>query len=79
MLGRTPGNITAIRPMKDGVIADFTVTEKMLQHFISKVHGNRCFAPEPARARLRAVRLDPGRAPRDPGIGRRRRRALGAT
>jgi rod shape-determining protein MreB len=38
MLGRTPGNITAIRPMKDGVIADFYVTEKMLQHFIHKVH-----------------------------------------
>ena len=34
MLGRTPGNITAIRPLKDGVIADFTITEKMLQHFI---------------------------------------------
>ncbi|PCK15276.1 rod shape-determining protein, partial [Bacillus pumilus] len=34
MLGRTPGNISAIRPMKDGVIADFYVTEKMLQHFI---------------------------------------------
>lgn len=40
MLGRTPGNITAIRPMKDGVIADFVVTEKMLQHFIHKVHEN---------------------------------------
>jgi rod shape-determining protein MreB len=38
MLGRTPGNITAIRPLKDGVIADFDVTEKMLHHFISKVH-----------------------------------------
>ncbi len=38
MLGRTPGNITAIRPMKDGVIADFTVTEQMLKHFIRKVH-----------------------------------------
>lgn len=38
MLGRTPGHITAIRPMKDGVIADFTITEKMLQHFIQKVH-----------------------------------------
>ena len=38
MLGRTPGNITAIRPLKDGVIADFQVTEKMLQHFIKKVH-----------------------------------------
>src|SRR3990172_13253598 len=41
MLGRTPGNITAIRPLKDGVIADFNVTEKMLQHFIHKVHKNR--------------------------------------
>ncbi|MEN7342640.1 MAG: rod shape-determining protein [Woeseiaceae bacterium] len=45
MLGRTPGNITAIRPLKDGVIADFTVTEKMLQTFIKKVHGNRFFTP----------------------------------
>jgi rod shape-determining protein MreB len=41
MLGRTPGNIIAIRPMKDGVIADFTITEKMLQHFIRKVHENK--------------------------------------
>ncbi len=47
MLGRTPGNITAIRPMKDGVIADFTVTEKMLQHFIHKVHENRLLRPSP--------------------------------
>lgn len=41
MLGRTPGNIVAIRPMKDGVIADFEVTEAMLRHFISKVHNMR--------------------------------------
>lgn len=47
MLGRTPGNITAIRPMKDGVIADFFVTEKMLQHFIHKVHENRIMRPSP--------------------------------
>ncbi|MDH5692288.1 MAG: rod shape-determining protein [Gammaproteobacteria bacterium] len=47
MLGRTPGNITAIRPLKDGVIADFTVTEKMLQHFIYKVHETRFFRPSP--------------------------------
>lgn len=47
MLGRTPGNITAIRPMKDGVIADFHVTERMLQHFISKVHNNSFFTPSP--------------------------------
>jgi rod shape-determining protein MreB and related proteins len=47
MLGRTPGNITAIRPMKDGVIADFTVTEQMLKHFIRKVHSTRIFKPSP--------------------------------
>lgn len=44
MLGRTPGNIMAIRPMKDGVIADFKVTEKMLQHFIKKVNEGRFMA-----------------------------------
>src|SRR6266581_969658 len=43
MLGRTPGNIVAIRPMKDGVIADFEVTEKMLDHFIKKAHGRSLF------------------------------------
>ncbi len=47
MLGRTPGNITAIRPLKDGVIADFVVTEKMLQHFIAKVHESRFIRPSP--------------------------------
>jgi rod shape-determining protein MreB len=47
MLGRTPGNITAVRPMKDGVIADFTYTEKMLQYFIGKVHDNRLLKPSP--------------------------------
>ena len=41
MLGRTPGNITAIRPLKDGVIADFKVTEKMLNFFIHKAHGRK--------------------------------------
>ncbi|NQS71768.1 MAG: rod shape-determining protein, partial [Desulfobulbaceae bacterium] len=41
MLGRTPGNIVAIRPMKDGVIADFEVTEAMLRYFINKVHNRR--------------------------------------
>ncbi|MGH8442273.1 MAG: rod shape-determining protein [Nevskiaceae bacterium] len=43
MLGRTPGNITTIRPLRDGVIADFTVTEKMLQHFIRKVQRGRMY------------------------------------
>ena len=47
MLGRTPGHITAIRPMKDGVIADFLVTEKMLQYFIRKVHGKKFLGPSP--------------------------------
>jgi len=47
MLGRTPGNMNAIRPMKDGVIADFFITEKMLQHFIHKVHQNRFLRPSP--------------------------------
>ncbi len=47
MLGRTPGNITAIRPLKDGVIADFTVTEKMLQYFIRKAHEGRFLKPSP--------------------------------
>lgn len=43
MLGKTPGHITAIRPMRDGVIADFEVTEAMLRHFIHKVHNRRTF------------------------------------
>lgn len=47
MLGRTPVNISAIRPLKDGVIADFHVTEKMLQHFIHKVHETRFLRPSP--------------------------------
>jgi rod shape-determining protein MreB len=47
MLGRTPGNIQAIRPLKDGVIADFTVTEKMLQHFIHRAHENSFLRPSP--------------------------------
>ena len=47
MLGRTPGNITAIRPMKDGVIADFNVTEQMLKQFIRKVLDSKMFSPSP--------------------------------
>ncbi len=47
MLGRTPGNIVATRPLKDGVIADFHVTEKMLQHFIHKVHETKFLRPSP--------------------------------
>lgn len=47
MLGRTPGNIEAIRPMKEGVIADFTVTGEMLKFFIRKIHENKLFQPSP--------------------------------
>lgn len=47
MLGRTPQNITAIRPMRDGVIADFNITEKMLQHFIRSVHESQVLRPSP--------------------------------
>ena len=47
MLGRTPGTITALRPMRDGVIADYVITEEMLRHFINKVAGRiRIFHPE---------------------------------
>ena len=45
MLGRTPGNIVATRPLRDGVISDYTVTEKMLKYFINKVCGKFIFAP----------------------------------
>ena len=47
MLGKVPGNIEAIRPMKDGVIADFTVTEQMLKQFIKMVHPRGVFRPSP--------------------------------
>ena len=47
MLGRTPQNITAIRPLRDGVIADFHLTEKMLQHFIRKAHESHMLRPSP--------------------------------
>jgi len=47
MLGRTPANIVAVRPMKDGVIADFEITEAMLRHFIQKAHGGSSFFRRP--------------------------------
>jgi len=47
MIGRTPGNIRAVRPMKDGVIADYNVTEQMLNAFIKRVHGAKLFTPGP--------------------------------
>ena len=45
MLGRTPGNIVATRPLRDGVISDYTVTEKMLKYFIGKINGKSIFSP----------------------------------
>jgi len=57
MLGRTPGSITTIRPMKDGVIADFTYTEEMLKYFIRKVHKSRFLRPSPLEAGAREVNL----------------------
>ena len=45
MLGRTPGNIVATRPLREGVISDYTVTEKMLKYFINKINGKSLFAP----------------------------------
>ncbi len=55
MLGRTPGSIVAIRPMREGVIADFEVTERMLRHFIKKVHQRRGLA-KPASSSPRPPR-----------------------
>jgi len=63
MLGRTPGTISAIRPLKDGVIADFDVTEQMLRHFIQKVHQHRFAHPSSSafRAASPASRSAPSR------------------
>ena len=66
MLGRTPGNIVAIKPMKDGVIADFEVTEKMLTYFIKKAH-NRNVWVRPAHRHRRAVGDHAGREARGEG------------
>ena len=69
MLGRTPGHIVAIRPMKDGVIADFEITEAMLRYFITRVHDRKRMVRAPYRDRC-ALRASPkwrnarsGRAP----------------
>ena len=64
MLGRTPGHMEAIRPMRDGVIADFEVAEEMIKHFIRKVHNRRGFT-NPEGDRLRAVRRHRGGASGD--------------
>jgi len=61
---QVPGNIEAIRPMKDGVIADFDVTEQMLKQFIKIVHPSTLLVAVARIIHLRAVRFDPGRAAR---------------
>ena len=53
MVGRTPGHIHAIRPLRDGVIADLEVTEDMIKHFIRKVHNRRSFATPQVRSLVR--------------------------
>ena len=78
MLGRTPGNILAIRPLRDGVIADFDVAEEMIKHFIRKVHNRRSFASRcPSRSapspRSGSVRCPPSRRQR--GTAARRDRS----
>ena len=60
MLGRTPGNIVAVRPLRQGVISDYTVTEKMLKHFIQKAIGKK-YVPEAPDQCVRPQRRDRGR------------------
>ncbi len=79
MLGRVPGNIEAIRPMKDGVIADFTVTEQMLKQFIRMVHPRNMLAPSPRIIVCVPCGSTPGRAPRHPRIGAGRGRLCTST
>jgi rod shape-determining protein MreB len=90
MLGRTPGNIVTVRPLKDGVIADFSMTEEMLKQFIRKVHRSRMFRPSPrvlvcvpcgsTQVERRAIKSPPNRQERarrvpDRGTDGRRDRA----
>ena len=67
MLGRTPGNVVAIKPMKDGVIADFKVTEKMLTYFIQKAHNRRVLV-HPANRHRSSQRNHAGRKARRAGF-----------
>ena len=78
MLGRTPDGILAVRPLKDGVIADFDVTEKMLRYFLKTIIDKHVFRVKPQGHRLRAVGHHRGGAPRRARLGRDRRRQAGA-
>ena len=75
MLGRTPGDIIAVRPLKDGVIADFEITEAMLKAFIHKVSGNRRMQPPPAHRHRRADRHHGSGKARGERLGDQRGRA----
>ena len=78
MMGKTPDNIEAIRPLRDGVIADIEIAEEMIKHFIRKVHGKKSLFRYPEIVDLRPLGLDLGRAARDPRCRlqcRRRRRS----
>ena len=71
MLGRTPDGIIAVRPLKDGVIADFDVTEKMLRYFLKTIIDKHVFRVKPQGDRLRALGHHRGGAPRRARLGRR--------
>src|SRR3978361_79853 len=75
MLGRTPGTISAIRPLKDGVIADFDVTEQMLRHFIQKVHQNRWAHPRVVVCGLAGRTVVERRGGGEPGLSAGARQA----
>ena len=79
MMGKTPDQIEAIRPLRDGVIADIDVAEQMIKHFIHKVHGKRRFPRWPEIVICVPFRIDLGRTPRDPRrrVQRRRQRRSG--
>ena len=77
MLGRTPAGIRAVRPIKDGVIADFEITEAMLRYFIQRAHNNRTQVGAPAHRDLRAALHHQRREARGARVGALRRRARG--
>ena len=75
MVGRTPANIVAIRPLRDGVISDFDVTEQMIRYFISKVHDRYARIPRPRVAGRHPVGRHRGREARRARCDDQRRRA----
>ena len=77
MMGKTPDQIEAIRPLRDGVIADIEVAEQMIKHFIRKVHGKQSLFRLSRNRHLRALGLDLGRTPRYPRCRHQRRRQRG--